>query len=222
MALVRSKHLKAYLSLSVGAGVFGVADADAAVQIWNGTPITGNTTSGSSQIWWNLSSMTAGLATPPTGAFGINYRATNYVYNIPNSARVQWGVTTGNNTSRLGTGATIDSSLNWSPTNGFTYFSRTNWTYSASTPWATRTNNTQGFGAFRFDYSYAPGTYYYGWAQLTYNNGNQHSLTLENFAWNDTANQAITTAAVPEPAGLGLLALGAAGVAAIRRARKSA
>jgi len=73
---------------------------------------------------------------------------------------------------------------------------------------------TQEVG-FRFNIS---GQIHYGWADITLAS---QALIIDDWAYESTANTPITAGAVPEPAqsttGLGLLALGAAGVAAYKR-----
>lgn len=67
---------------------------------------------------------------------------------------------------------------------------------------------------------------HYGWATLTLNIPGDFydtaSLTIDGWAYNDTPGEAIDVGAVPEPSAvsLGLLALGAAGVAAYKRSRR--
>ncbi len=79
-----------------------------------------------------------------------------------------------------------------------------------------------------------PGTYFvgfkflltgqthYGWANITLG---RRSLTVNDWAYESSPNTAIAASAVPEPAqsatGLGLLAFGAAGVAAFKRRAKA-
>lgn len=64
------------------------------------------------------------------------------------------------------------------------------------------------------------GTIHYGWARFSYvDNGDaSSSLTLVDFAYEDTPDTAILTGAVPEPGTSSLLA-GAAGLLALRRRR---
>jgi hypothetical protein len=57
----------------------------------------------------------------------------------------------------------------------------------------------------------------YGWAQISM--GLDSTVTLLDFAYNDTENGSILAGQVPEPHGALLLALGASGVATMRRRR---
>ena len=65
----------------------------------------------------------------------------------------------------------------------------------------------------------ADGSTHYGWARVSV--ADDLSMTLTDWAYESTADVGIIAGAVPEPASLGLLALGAAGVVALRRGRKS-
>ncbi len=72
-----------------------------------------------------------------------------------------------------------------------------------------------GFIGFRFDIA---GSQHYGWAELNFN-GDQ--LTITRWAYESVAGRSIDVGAIPEPSSLGLLGLGAAGVLAMRRRRKT-
>jgi PEP-CTERM motif len=80
-----------------------------------------------------------------------------------------------------------------------------------------------GFVGFRFN---SGAGIEYGWARLTMNEGAAgNSFTLDDYAWADTGTAILTgqtTAAVPEPGSLGLLAVGAAGLLLWRRQRAKA
>ncbi|MBX3748111.1 MAG: hypothetical protein KF833_22615 [Verrucomicrobiae bacterium] len=92
-------------------------------------------------------------------------------------------------------------------------------------PWAgggTGLSLGEQYVGFRFDLS---GQTHYGWARISMTGGGPDtaSVTLHDWAYSSLPNAALQVAAVPEPAAtataLGLLSLGAAGVAAYRRRR---
>ncbi len=82
-----------------------------------------------------------------------------------------------------------------------------------------------GYLGMRFQYN--GGDYYYGWLEITAIAADGSSYEIGGFAYNDTPNESITagqtsdppppSSAVPEPASLGMILLGAAGIYALRR-----
>jgi PEP-CTERM motif len=82
--------------------------------------------------------------------------------------------------------------------------------------WITSPANT-GYLGLRFTISGQP---HYGWMRLTVDNNTAaqpRAITLHEWAYETTPNAGILTGAVPEPGGLGLLALGSTGIALHRR-----
>ncbi len=221
MQLLTSKKLKTYLSLSVGATAAGAGGlAEAEVLVWNGSPLTVNLFDTDRSIKWSVTTMTASIVPQryneiPSDFF-MFYSGANYVY--MNTATANGKIVTNNVKAfaRLNAGDTVGPSSNWG-TPQWAYLNTTGWTSSASYPWSTGADNTEGFIGF----FYAQGVdRNYGWAQFTYDNGPSQSLTLTSFAYETTPNTAITIQPVPEPTTLGLMVSGAAGIAALRRRRK--
>ena len=90
---------------------------------------------------------------------------------------------------------------------------------SRNSPYAKWDGGGTGFLGFRFD---TGAGIQYGWAELTITATPKVQMTLVEYAYG-TVGQAITagqTALVPEPATVGLLAMGALGVLALRGGRK--
>jgi len=88
-------------------------------------------------------------------------------------------------------------------------------------PWSPVSGSVTGYVGVRLD-NIGEGTvnYYYGWLRMTYDKDNQ-TVTLHDFAYQNTQNVAINAGAVPEPAETGLLAaLGAGGLATWRKLRQ--
>lgn len=220
MSLLASKKLKTYLSLSVGATAAGAGGlAEAEVLVWSGGPLTVNLSDNARSIKWSVSTMTASIVPQrynqiPSDFF-MFYSAANYVY--MNTAAANGKIVTSSPAfARLSAGDTVGPASNWA-TPTWTYLNKPGWTSSATNPWATGADNTEGFIGF----FYAQGAdRNYGWAQFTYDNGASQSLTLTSFAYETTPNTAITVQPVPEPTTLGLMVSGAAGIAALRRRRK--
>lgn len=222
MRLPASKKLESYLSISVGATVAGAAAlADAEVLVWNGPPVTKSLQAGGPPaIQWSITTMTASLSfqrynNVPSDFFVV-YTGANYIY--INTATANGKAITNDSKAfaRLSAGDTVGPASNWG-TPQWTYINNRSWTYSSTHPWATGTDNTQGFIGF---YLAQGADRNYGWAQFTYDNGPSQSITLTSFAYQTTPNTAITIESVPEPTTLGLMVSGAAGIAALRRRRK--
>ena len=88
-------------------------------------------------------------------------------------------------------------------------------------PWNPTSGSITGYVGVRLDdIGNGPEQYYYGWLRMTYNK-DANSVTLHDFAYQNTQNVAINAGAVPEPAETGLLAaLGAGGLATWRKLRQ--
>lgn len=229
----RPTALGSYLAITAGAGAASLLSANAAIIPYSGTPVTMSYTGTDIYLYWGPDAARTGTAVNTSGVrvtdyFNILYRSDNYVYSSKDesSLKLYFGVGTGTGALgypsllKLTSGDTIDQNINWF---GDTYAMMNNDYTTAESPWATGQDGTQGIIPFYFSTgssSYADK--YYGWADFTYNNDAlTRSLTLNNFAYNNTPNEAITTGAIPEPSTLLLLALGGAGLAAARLRRKA-
>ena len=228
----RSRALGSYLSLTVGAGAATLLNANGAIVFYNGPAVTANPNG--SWLYWDPVNMTAGLeGASAQNKFNLcNFRPysvytkrRNLSFNTYCLVGAAEGVSV-NAVAKLSDGATIDASTSWAIGTAVSYLDWSGWT-TAESPWATGLDGTRGYIPFQF---YSPGTpsdKYYGWADITYNDGALGTVVLNNFAYNNTPNEAITTgggpAPVPEPAtvvsGILLLAMGGAKVLVARRRR---
>lgn len=80
---------------------------------------------------------------------------------------------------------------------------------------------TTGFAGVRFDRG---GDTHFGWIRMQLQNGaggQPTSLTIVDWAWEDTAGTALAAGQVPEPSSVALLGMGVAGLAALRRRRRA-
>lgn len=157
-----------------------------------------------------------------TGTFGaasglsVRYLSSDYIELVPEGGSVNatardttWAL------SRLSAGASIagaGGTAGWGT--GITYADYRNF---PGYPWNTNADGTTGYVGVRLSNNGTTAGTYYGWLRMTYDDAS-NSLTLHDFAYETTANLAIT--AVPEPAATGILAaMGASGLAAWRRLR---
>lgn len=212
-----SSALGSYLAITAGAAAVSLPNANAEIITYNGAAVT-NSTFGDT-LWWDTASMTAGIYRNQsvTDRFQLQNVRLNYAYTFKNDSTINtyFGVTSSYGTSlnKLAEGETIDSS---------TYFSGNTWNYIKSpvSPWATGIDGTTGYVPFMFSNKSDTSSKYYGWADITFN-GASGSIVLNNFAYENTPNVAITTGAVPEPSTLLLLALGGSTALLARRRRKA-
>ncbi len=216
----RSNGLSSYLTLTVGAAAATAMNANADIISYDGAPVTVNRTDADKWLYFDLFDMSAGTGSATVGGkFNLFYGGANYIYARRNDGggdpfmTFAVGVTTGTRTARLADGDTIDDGLLWN-VGTWTYINN-NFT-PAQSSWATGEDDTRGILPFRFAYSDAQTTYYYGWADFTYNNQSQ-SLTLNNFAYESTPDTGIMAGVVPEPSSLLLLVTGGAATLFARR-----
>ena len=226
----RSNSLATYLSLTAGAGAVAAVNANGAIIYYNGPALTIDV---NESLFWNPVTMQAGINQGGSEIFKLNYASTDYIYGSKATGDIDsligWaGASFGSTVpAKLGGGATIDASTPWF-SNTWMYLNRSGWT-TADSPWATGQDGTRGYIPFQFYYTTNNSNIYYGWADITYNNGPTATLVLNNFAYENNPNTAITTgggpAPVPEPAtvvsGILLLAMGGTKVLMARRRKKA-
>lgn len=112
--------------------------------------------------------------------------------------------------SALGAGTLVDGSSN------FKFFG--SMAYGANNPNAQFNNVTDAYIGVRLA---SPANTNYGWVRVDVNNANK-TLLIKDWAYEDVAGTGIRTGAIPEPGTLGMLAVGAAGLASLRRKRAAA
>ena len=211
--------LGSYLSITAGAGAASLLGANGAVVYYNGAAVTATV---GQTLYWNPITMTADTGGVGADRFNIANADTNYVYTTRTVSTINTFIgvnASGSNVlAKLDVGATIDASTAWFG-NTWAYMDKSGWT-TAQSPWATGQDGTTGNIPFKFSYNTAPADTYYGWANITYNDV-ANTLVLNNFAYNNTPNEAISAGSVvPEPSSMMLLAMGGTTVLAARRRRR--
>jgi len=161
------------------------------------------------------------------GTFGgsgltVSYSGSEYVELVPSAGGVNATARDGGTfgqLSRFSFGSSIGSA---GGANGWdTGFNYADYHNAGGYAWNTNANGTTGYIGVRLNNNGTTSGTYYGWVRMTYDDAS-NSLTLHDFAYQTTADLAINAGAVPEPAETGILAaLGAGGLAAWRRLRKS-
>lgn len=90
--------------------------------------------------------------------------------------------------------------------------------YGAANPDAQFNNATDAYLGLSFP---SGGDTFYGWIRVTIDNA-AGTFVVNDWAYNTVAGEGILAGATPEPGTLGLLAAGAAGLAAVRRRKEAA
>ncbi len=140
-----------------------------------------------------------------TWSSGAISNKTTYAYWVGNNSAYS-GV------SALNLNDPVNTKTNWGQ-----YSSSSNWnlaSYFSSSSYGGNFPGTSGkYIGIKFQVS---GNTHYGWIQVDIP-ADVSSVTISGYAYNDTPAGPITAGQIPEPAGLGLLACGAAGILALRR-----
>jgi hypothetical protein len=219
--------LAVYLTGAVGSTFLICApEAHSAIVYWNpadqtATPtgasyvfdmLTGNVTS-------SVSSSTYGFLFLNRTPSPDNYPSLFSTTSLPGGQLALLGVEPFNgayNLQKISYGTSIGSDGNWGGNQtDFDFSSRPQY------QWNTNLDGTTGYVGLRFNISSAT---HYGWARFTYDDATTGNLTLNDFAYENTAGASIAAGnigAVPEPS-RALLALAGLGAAALRRRRKQA
>ena len=124
---------------------------------------------------------------------------------------------------RLGAGATIGGAAIFNTSSSNVYFNNTaNNNYLKGQALGDWTPGTSGYLGLRLaNNSASTAGPFYGWAFVTLNAAGSSEFTVNGFAYDTVAGEAIQAGAVPEPNSVLLLIAGAAGVTALRARRKA-
>lgn len=142
------------------------------------------------------------------------------IFGVPRRGNGVIGTGGAMSAARLGTGAMIGAVAGPWLNIGTALVASVNAAGSAQGAWG---GDASGFLGLRFEFT----STHYGWARLSVHTGAGPSLEVKlmSYAWETEADQPIVaggkSAVVPEPGTLGLLALGAVGLAVWRRRKRA-
>ncbi|WOO39814.1 hypothetical protein [Rubellicoccus peritrichatus] len=215
MFLKEKKHTQATVTAAVSS-LFAASNAQGIIQYFDSSNAFSAGQGGNSSATWNID------GDPFIGEIGLHNIFTGYfvAYSLATNPGQSAGMfTNGGDIANLASGYTIPSNTESFANNKIIV---NNSTFVGASGF---TSGETGFMGFYFNLGSGP---QYGWAEVTFFDGNDPGITVHRWAYEDDGSsiQVGDTGVIPEPAtvatGLGALALGAAGLRRWRKAKQAA